>query len=494
MGITTILVGFLLSLVLSSLLTRVAIIIGNTAGIVDKPDGFRKTHSRPIPRIGGVAVFFAVITPSVLLLMFFREIPISGLLAEQIKPLLVCFAGAAMAAGLGLLDDIFDINAMLKLGGQIVIASFMYFMGFRIVAVINPFGGGDIFLGVLAFPFTIFWFLACMNVVNLLDGIDGLAAGACGFVGVTLFFLSMHLGNSMGMFLMACFAGAVLGFLFFNFPPAKIFLGDSGSLLLGFFIASLTLLGGIRKADAAVALFIPVVAMGLPLLDTVLAVVRRWFSRQPISSPDKMHIHHRLVDGLGYSRALWVLYGACVFLLGSALLVTFGSNEVVIFVVVMLVLVIFISFRLFSGLKISDILGRFSADGKMNESVSENYAAVYRSVELMRNVTGIGRLWNICEDLFREIGLDKVTLELGREKALVYRSDDQLDCGNKDGTFEIELPVKIANHAPMRIIFVKSLSQNSTPAVNAEMLKILRDGLEKHFDSAASDEVQGAAG
>ena len=160
-----------------------------------------------------------------------------------------------------------------------------------------------------------------MNAVNLMDGLDGLAAGVCLFVSLTLFLVSLHFRNVLAMLLMSCFSGAVFGFLLFNFYPAKIFLGDSGSMLLGFLVGALSLIGSTRKAETAIALLIPVVALGVPIFDTSLTILRRWYKKFPIGSPDRQHIHHVLLS-MGYShpRAVLTLYVTTMVLGGAALL------------------------------------------------------------------------------------------------------------------------------------------------------------------------------
>ncbi len=479
MGLTTILVGFLCSMVTALALTRGAITLGTRAGIVDKPDGFRKKHGRDVPRVGGLAIFFAIVIPSAILVLFLSEIPMSAILTANINRILVCFAGAAMVTGLGLMDDIFDLNAALKFFVQIIISGFMYFMGFRIVAVINPLGGGDLFLGVLELPVTILWFLVCMNVVNLLDGIDGLAAGACLFVVVTLFFLSLNFHNHMGMFLLACMAGAILGFLFFNFPPARIFLGDSGSLLLGYLIAAFTLLCGIRKADAAVALLIPVVAMGLPLLDTVLAITRRWFRKVPLSSSDRMHIHHRLVEGLGYRKALVVLYAVCVGLLGAALLLIFGNNEMVLIVLVVLALLVFVCFRFFSGIKISDLLDRFSGEADLRGDYQDGRAMMYRILAMMQDASDNNAVWDLSEELFESLGLENVVLRT-KDKSYVYEKKP-LKKMSDDGSWVLDLPFRTGDGVSSRLVVTVRLDSDRSEVVDSEMMIILRDGLEKYL-------------
>ncbi|OVE75612.1 hypothetical protein BVX97_04300 [bacterium E08(2017)] len=490
MQITSIIGGFLVALVSSVILTRLVMMLGHKLGIVDRPDGIRKLHTGAVPRIGGVALFFSVVLPTLILLVFMRQIPITGLLEDNIQQITVCFLGAGLTMLLGLVDDIVTLRAGQKLIGQTIIASLMYWLGFRIETVINPLGGGDIFLGVFAIPATLIWFLVCMNIVNLLDGIDGLAAGTCAFVGVTLFFLSLHLGNNMGMFLMASFTGAVLGFLMFNYPPAKIFLGDSGSLLLGFLIATLTLMGGIRKADAAVALFIPVVALGLPLLDTSLAIVRRWYKKLPISAADSMHIHHRLVRGLGERRALLTLYAICVVLLGMAMLILFGNNEIIVFVLAILSLFIFVCFRLFSGIKFSDILARLSSDTERRERRAESMGKVYRAVSALENAEDNEAIWEIISKLFDELSLTRVIMKTAWKEYVYEGSEENADNLEKDGDTQLDLALRFGDGSPASIVFSWVMYKGQVPSVDTEMLIILRNGIEKFLAGLPAEDTE----
>ncbi|MBU1908726.1 MAG: undecaprenyl/decaprenyl-phosphate alpha-N-acetylglucosaminyl 1-phosphate transferase, partial [Verrucomicrobia bacterium] len=247
--------------------------------------------------------------------------------------------------------------------------------------------------------------------VNLLDGLDGLASGVAIFVGVTLFLTSLHFQNSFGMFTMACLIGAALGFLLFNFPPAKIFLGDSGSLLLGFLIAALSLLGASRKAEAAVALLIPIVALGLPILDTLLAILRRWYKRLPFSTPDRLHIHHRLVS-MGYSprKAVLTLYLICVGLAIVALIITFARNEIILMMMAALLITSFVGARIFSGLGMTDVWNRLRRSHSAGERLTRDFVAVETAIQGIRRAGSLDELWAAGSRMFEDIELDAARL------------------------------------------------------------------------------------
>ena len=272
---TTCLAVFVVSFLLAAILTNGVRMSASTLGLVDKPDNFRKLHKRAVPRLGGIGIFLAFFIPLAFLYFFHRN-PVSDLLLYRPIQLAGLLGGSALALLVGLVDDLRDLRAGWKLLFQIIAASIAWATGLSIEAISNPFGG-PLVLGLYSYPVTVLWFVICMNAVNLMDGLDGLAAGVCLFVSLTLFLVSLHFRNVLAMLLMSCFSGAVFGFLLFNFYPAKIFLGDSGSMLLGFLVGALSLIGSTRKAETAIALLIPVVALGVPIFDTSLTILRRWY-------------------------------------------------------------------------------------------------------------------------------------------------------------------------------------------------------------------------
>ncbi len=260
---TTCLVAFAVAFVVAALTTPVVRATAKRLGVVDKPDRFRKVHEAETPLLGGVAIYVAFAAPVLALGTVYRNDVPEMLYAVPVEAFGL-LAAAGIALCLGIADDAFGVSVGWKLLFQFVAASVAFASGYSISAVSNPFGD-PVTLGVLSFPVTVVWFMICMNAVNLLDGLDGLAAGVCIFAVITLFLVSLFFGNVVAMALLACLGGAILGFLVYNFHPASIFLGDSGSLLLGFLVAALALVGAARKVEATVALLVPLMALGLPI-------------------------------------------------------------------------------------------------------------------------------------------------------------------------------------------------------------------------------------
>jgi UDP-GlcNAc:undecaprenyl-phosphate GlcNAc-1-phosphate transferase len=289
---------------------------GGSLGM-DAPDTRRKFHEKPIPRVGGAPIFLTLALGTAVAGWM-------GLLSlEKWMPLALC---NALIFSVGLADDLRPLGAKVKLVGQIGAAVILYALGVSIDVLSNPFGEGGLELGWWALPLTVFWLVAIPNIVNLIDGMDGLAGGFGMFLCLTVAFVGHYQNMADVEAVSLVMAGALGGFLLFNLPPAKIFLGDGGAYLIGFFIASVSLHSS-NKGSVIGALLVMVIALGVPILDTFFAILRRSIRGVPVFSADAEHIHHRLIL-LGYSkgRALVAMYSVCVVLslVGISILVTKG--------------------------------------------------------------------------------------------------------------------------------------------------------------------------
>lgn len=297
---------FVIALAVSFFLTPFMRRIALRKGIVDRPGG-RKVHKKPIPYLGGVAIYLAFISA-----LFFASCMEKLLRSEYLVGL---FLGGTLIVIIGMFDDIKGMRPSLKFIGQILAASLLFKYGFRIEFITNPFAGGIIsFPPALSFLITLLWIVALTNAINLIDGLDGLAAGLVIIASSVLFIVSLQRSNLLAIFICVAIMGSSLGFLRYNFHPARIFMGDTGSMLLGFLLAALGTIG-VSKGMTAVTLMVPLVALGIPTYDTLLAIFRRLLKRKSIFIADKKHLHHRLLDmGLSHSEAVLLVYFVSIYL------------------------------------------------------------------------------------------------------------------------------------------------------------------------------------
>jgi UDP-GlcNAc:undecaprenyl-phosphate GlcNAc-1-phosphate transferase len=288
-------------------------------GIVDRPDA-RRVNTRPIPRAGGIAIaagFLAIALPFVLLNEAMHWVPTP--LSIEPSDLVALFLGGLVAALMGALDDLFDLRARWQLGGQIGLALLAVVLGIGIAVINNPFGEGVIrFSRPFSIGLTVFWIVGMINSINWIDGLDGLSSGIALIASVTLGLISLTTQVGQPLIAVLCFAlaGALAGFLRWNFHPARIFSGTTGVQFVGYTLAVLSILG---SAKVAVALLV----LGVPIIDTFWIIVGRLSQRRSPFTPDRSHIHHRLLDlGLSHRDTVLVIYAICAALGIVAMLVS----------------------------------------------------------------------------------------------------------------------------------------------------------------------------
>jgi len=319
-------------------LTPVVISFARRTGALDAPDA-RKVHVRPIPRIGGIGIYAAFMV-SVLV-----QMSISDLSPELMTSLWGLLAGGTIIVAIGIIDDYRDLPAKVKLLGQIFAACVLV-IGFdvRIDVITDPLGD-FIYLEYFAIPATIFWVVGLTNTVNLIDGLDGLAAGVSSIAAVTIFLVAMEEGIPFVAMITAALAGAAIGFLYYNFNPARIFMGDTGSMFLGFMLAGISVIGAVKSA-ATIALIVPILALGLPILDTTFAIVRRARNHRPIFKPDKGHLHHRLLaHGFTQKQAVLLMYVVSALFGLCALALTAVSTQAALLIILIVAAAVFIGAR-----------------------------------------------------------------------------------------------------------------------------------------------------
>lgn len=332
-----ILLSFVCAFLLAFLSTPFVKKLAKKIGVIDIPKDKRRMHTDSVPLIGGLAIFLGFLVSTVL----FAEIDIK---------IIAILSGALIMVVLGVFDDKYALGAKFKLMIQIIAAAIPVIAGVRIERIILPFlKSGGIEFGWLAYPITILWIVALTNAVNLIDGLDGLAAGVSAIASFSMFLIALMQGNYVIAVMSAALVGACCGFLPYNFSPASIFMGDTGSTFLGFVMASLSVLG-LFKIHAIISFAVPFIAFGIPIFDTSFAIFRRIKEHRPIMSPDRGHLHHRLVDmGFSHKQAVLIIYAICI-VLGAVAVLSFKSKLLAIVIAVLGVIGAFV-FRYWGRMK-----------------------------------------------------------------------------------------------------------------------------------------------
>lgn len=301
-----ILISAVISLLATPLVKKLAVKIG----AIDVPRDERRVHKKPIPLLGGLAIYIAFIITIILK---------KGSL--ETSELGIILGSTIIVIG-GVIDDIKNLKPLVKLSFQIAAALCLIASGVSITILTNPFGGtnGLIYISWLYIPFTVIWVVGITNALNLIDGLDGLAAGVALISTITIFIIAIIHNRSEAAILTSVLGGAIIGFLPYNFNPATIFMGDTGAQLLGFLLAAISMEGTIKSATAF-AISVPILAIGLPIYDTIFAMIRRKVNGKPISQADRGHLHHRLLDlGLSQRQAVIIMYLISAILGGIAII------------------------------------------------------------------------------------------------------------------------------------------------------------------------------
>ena len=324
----TSLFAFILELAISFACTPAVRMLAIKIKAVDVPKDNRRMHKVPIPRMGGLAIFAGFLVS----VLFF--VP----LGTEFRSILI---GALILVVLGIIDDIMALKPKTKFAGQIIAALIPALSGVSIHGIVNPFVPGQYStLGIFSIPLTVIWIVGITNAVNFIDGLDGLACGVSAIATVTMFIIAVLFGEIYIALMMAALAGACLGFLPYNMNPAKIFMGDTGSMFLGYILATVSI-QGLFKFYAVISFAVPFILLGLPIFDTGFAIVRRLLKGQSPLQADRGHVHHRLIDlGFDQKQSVAILYAFSA-LMGLTAVILARTNESKLIILAIAVLVCF---------------------------------------------------------------------------------------------------------------------------------------------------------
>lgn len=343
-------------------ITPIIIKLAKKYNLVDVPKDERRVHNKPMPRVGGIAIVISMFIGLAIYYLITKNIP-SIALNEKFLGFLI---GGIIIFAMGLLDDIFNLKARYKFLFQLLAAIIVYLFGIRISGIKIPFIYTDIInFGLLDFPATIVWIIGITNAINLIDGLDGLAAGISAISATALLIIFITTSASLeAIVITAVLVGATLGFLPYNFNPAKTFMGDVGSNFLGFTLATVSIMG-FAKGYTLLAIIAPILALGVPIFDTLFAMIRRLIKGQPMLKPDGAHIHHRLLKmGLSQRQSVILLYTITSIL--CIIAVTIISADIWKFILLVLAIICFVIIALLNFQKNKN-------NNDKDKTVSENF-------------------------------------------------------------------------------------------------------------------------
>ena len=386
----------------------------------DSEPQYHHTNTEVIPRIGGIGIIVGFTSVYLLSFLFLNEGDDRTLIHVGI------FLGACAAFVLGIIDDFRPLGAKFKLLIQLLIGYGAYLSGLTIDQIGLPFTDSVIQLGSLGVFISVFWIVALMNLINLIDGLDGLAGGVGLMLMVLLGFLALSNGVVISMVLSFGMVGAILGFLFHNFPPAKVYMGDSGAYAIGYVIASVSLLNA-EKGTILAALFAPILALALPIIDVSYAMVRRSVNGLPIFRPDQGHIHHRLMQsGLSRQKTVLCLYGFSLFALVGGLLVFANQGRYLpIFIGFAFVIVLFTlkGQRITPGLVRTQLVNSLQARSDTKNAL---YLRDWLIVEAERADTG-AHLWSDFRFILKKVGVCRATLTINGVERTFFQTNTPHD-------------------------------------------------------------------
>lgn len=421
-------------------------------GLVDAP-GLRKVHTSPVPRIGGVVLAFATLA------LILPASVIDNTIGEAFRrvqtQMTVLLLASLFVFVVGLIDDIRSVRALFKLVALIGAALAVCASGARIDSM--SFGSVSFQLGWLSWPVTVLWIVTVTVGLNFIDGLDGLAAGISAIVCGVIAVFAFYTGQIVMAVLMLALLGSLTGFLFFNFNPAKVFMGDCGSLFLGFIISAGSVVC-VAKAATVVGMAIPAAVLGIPLLDTLFTVVRRRIlDRRSIFAAERGHIHHRLLDlGLQQRHAVLVLYGATLLLAGlaMAMLVTRGTGKVALMGGVVLLLLML--FYFVGGARLKETLAALKRNAAIARQVKEEKHCFEDAQLRLREVRSFDGLWQAACDIAEKMGFERLALSQNLDETAAHTSVWRRTAEALSPNEIITVSVPIRNGTPEASVWIEA--------------------------------------
>lgn len=412
---------------LLSMLATVGVIRAARALDLFDRTGVRKLHRGRVPRLGGISILIATFAPIVSLLAWSRTPP-NWL--QMRTALIALLSSSACIFLVGLVDDLISLRARTKLSAQLAAALFLCLCGVRFEHLsLGP--SVNIDLGWLAWPLTVLWITGVANALNFIDGLDGLAAGIAAITCLVIALIGVHTGQTVMVVLMTTSLGGICGFLLFNIHPARIFMGDGGSLFLGFLLGGSAIIVSSAHRESTLTALLPIaLALGVPILDTFFSILRRALSRRSLFSPDRSHLHHRLVD-LGFSQPQVVLIIHSVTFLagGLGLIMLMDDHPAVLLVFSGVLLLLGLLFRATGSVRLRESLATLKANMAILRQFKEDIREFEEAQLLVHRARSFGAWWNGLSEVARSLQFSWIALDLvtrdGTAHTLVWRNPDE---------------------------------------------------------------------
>jgi UDP-GlcNAc:undecaprenyl-phosphate GlcNAc-1-phosphate transferase len=479
-------VAFSLSIGIALAITPLVKQSAGALSLFDAPDDDRRMHLEPVPRLGGVAVY--LVAASVGSLLFIRTAPLfttPGPEGEaQMRILMGTFLGSALLFLTGLVDDLRGLSPTAKSIAQLLAAGIVYYFGLRIDSIALGYGEG-VKVGILGVPLLFLWIVGLTNAYNFIDGLNGLAGGIAVVACAAIVVVGLALGNFIVLLPAVALCGALLGFLPYNFPKGRIFLGDSGSLSVGFLLAILTIQASVNRAGAVLAI-VPVLAVSVPLLDASLAIIRRWLRHVPLSGADARHIHHRLLAlGMTAKRTavvLWILSaGMAAFGLLIALTAPFVAASIAILGVVAVAVMLIYGTNVLAYHELT-VAGEvlLSAPSRARRVISDQIIALDLTAQLHKaeDVTTVSEILSNAAMQFGFLGM-----ELTGEDIVNDRMADRVLPAH--WAWKLDYPIRISadTRSVSYVLSIWCSPEQSTRPYGAERVaRVLGPALQKWFE------------
>ena len=461
---------FVLAFLFSYLSTPLLRWILKRCGLLDSAFSAGSHHRRPVPRLGGVVIYLALLVS--LAALFVPDNVVTGEFRSQLSTLFLLWGPATLVLLLGVADDIWGVNPWVKLSVQLTAALWLVLAGVSISRLSMPWGGVAV-LGTLAIPVTLAWLVGVTNAFNLIDGLDGLAAGVAFLSASAIAVTAAMVDDKIVVVLTVALAGALLGFLRHNFNPATIFLGDSGSLFIGFLLAAAAIVWQ-QKTTVAIAVVAPLVAFALPVTDTAVSVLRRYLRGQPLFTSDRQHIHHRLLT-LGFSprRAVLILYALSAVAALGCILIARGHNFVTAMVLVLFMAACWIGLRRLSYPEFVEVGRAFNRQRAATRGLLEE------KVQELRSARSLGELRQRLEESAEAFELEGVELALSAGSRTL--ADDAL--------WRLTIPL----NGGARLQLARSPERAETALPLEEVARELRSALEESLARLEAEVASGPA-